>query len=350
MGNIQFYNGAVLFSNGQVAMDPACCCTPPLIDCDAPALAGCDQCSCQSPRYYRLCISDATGDCAGINTDGRLSATYYVHQQAYLGEYKGSTLNPEGWTDPATNIGDTRALLTIGNTCGGTCHRCYGLTVERWDGEVWVECLAVSGTLGDNCTASGTTDPGGISWDIAPADRRSPNKFSATFTSLVWHSVPYRGDYAFGWQRNFWLGPNSFTDSLTQYASCAWKGPNHDNWIRSKVYDTYDDAVADTNAIGSMIGPASVLFVAGATICGTARPWALTIVGSAATLEWGEVGSLLPSLTAATAWGFDDPTCVMCLTGGTADAEGDECTPENFTASTPHFYATGPASVVPDYT
>lgn len=37
MGAVQFFNGAVLFRNGAVAMDPKCCCNAEPVSCDCPS-------------------------------------------------------------------------------------------------------------------------------------------------------------------------------------------------------------------------------------------------------------------------------------------------------------------------
>jgi hypothetical protein len=58
MGNVQFYDGKVLFVGGQVAMDPACCCGapcecpghPPLLNAYAVAWTGTFECEdCKNP-------------------------------------------------------------------------------------------------------------------------------------------------------------------------------------------------------------------------------------------------------------------------------------------------------------
>ncbi len=171
-------NGKLLVrpSGGILATD---CITTPSFNCNSDYIGGCTGCSCCGARFFHLCISGATGDCAVLNSstagwtlDSGGSGSVYTYQNSQvkieLSLSTGSWDWMPGW--PVTGRG-----------CGD-----WILTAWRNDGG-WLQCFTASGSseygtgLSD-MYCSGAGSAGGISFSFRPKERWYPQVMRVTFS------------------------------------------------------------------------------------------------------------------------------------------------------------------------
>ncbi len=147
--------------------------------CSSAGIVGCAGCSCCGSRYYQVCISGASGDCAVINSgasgwtlDSGGSGGSYLYDD---GQVRITLeLSTGTWEDPFFGT-------ITGRGCGDWQLRAY-----RNDGGVWVECLSAGGTaeqwtaLDDNCSVAVTV--GDVSYKVRPAERWFPQTLRLTIS------------------------------------------------------------------------------------------------------------------------------------------------------------------------
>jgi len=153
-------------------------------NCTSPSINGCYYCSCCAARYFNICISGATGDCAVINSS---SSGWTVDNGGSGGNYTFQN-------------GIVKITLTLStyydavyyHQYGGYC-RTWALKVYRNNSGSLIECLNTNGSddwtstpsppfysLGQNCDISGTVN--GITFTIRPAENWFATKMRLTIS------------------------------------------------------------------------------------------------------------------------------------------------------------------------